>query len=82
MIHHSNLVICHALRNSEVVNFAKTAIREGYNEFFKNWVKQISEMLDFAFDVLVETLREVALGFEEHRMHKTCQALLVCNSNQ
>jgi SAM-dependent methyltransferase len=49
------IAICDALQNEAAVIFARAAVKAGYEEFFPDYAEQVDEMVDTAFDQLVES---------------------------
>jgi len=48
-------MICHALRNRQVIDFVHASVRTGYLEFFLTQGEHVNTMLDEAFDRLARS---------------------------
>ena len=69
----SMIILCNSLQNREVVEIVKRSIKNGYLEFFIGHSDEISNMLDIAFDKLVQSQSD---GFDVNKLHQTSRFLV------
>ena len=59
-------------KNKEVVNFVKKVIKASYKEFFPQHLREINQMINHAFDLLIQSQEE---GVDNQKLKSTVQLI-------